>query len=690
MQDREGSTFLYRIFLSLNRARRLRDEKGCLFAEKTNKSSSTCMLASDLCESTSSTESCELGTLHCSPGAANAMSVPQQPYCRVVRSSGSDSVGKDKVEECRDYLRTGRCKYGNSCKYYHPPNVQSGGGMKTPLNPTEPMFPIRPNEPACQYFMKHGTCKFGQSCKFNHPTAAQQPQYTAATASPVLVGRRIVDTSTQLVALGPPGTELTHMMVQFLPQRPDQPDCIYFLRNGRCKYGANCRYHHPIHQPAPGNFEQSTQSSTTQHRVSRQHTRSSIHNDPFSNTFASKRIAYSQAEAPPGHIVVSANGSPVSFVGLEQGTATSTNATTCKPVALMTTGGEILAQGTFGVVGGSTLLSGSTAMTEQGSSASSIASSFDTASSSMELIGSEAATAQLWNRARKNSSGGSLNAFDKSRSTNPSTMSSSASDGNITNRAHSNSLGNAAEFNAYSNTEDGAAQLTLQKFQGLSRSNGWRGRSSSFDQQTKPRTPSESSVKSNGDETPTTENNSQSGVGGQTGAGRPPMSVRGRQRSTRGGGDEGFTMMTSALLNMLDTPEETSVEAHSEDEKSYFTVTHHAYAGEERSHSRFNTERDLNSEGVAKANFMNEHLSVDHRSAHHDNEVPLIVTGLGSGSAAPGEATAHWSPTWSDVRQHPQQPYNSVEDKPSPGLQTVGGHHINAQANPNDFGFYLP
>lgn len=31
-----------------------------------------------------------------------------------------------------------------------------------------------------------------------------------------------------------------------LPQRPDEPNCIYFLKNGRCKYGSTCRYHHPL------------------------------------------------------------------------------------------------------------------------------------------------------------------------------------------------------------------------------------------------------------------------------------------------------------------------------------------------------------------------------------------------------------------------------------------------------------
>ena len=56
--------------------------------------------------------------------------------------------------------------------------MESGGGVK-PLNPGEPMFPIRPTEPPCQYFLKHGTCKFGQSCKFNHPAGGVVDSHVA-------------------------------------------------------------------------------------------------------------------------------------------------------------------------------------------------------------------------------------------------------------------------------------------------------------------------------------------------------------------------------------------------------------------------------------------------------------------------------------------------------------------------------
>lgn len=30
------------------------------------------------------------------------------------------------------------------------------------------------------------------------------------------------------------------------PQRPGLPDCAYYLRTGRCAYGLNCRFNHPL------------------------------------------------------------------------------------------------------------------------------------------------------------------------------------------------------------------------------------------------------------------------------------------------------------------------------------------------------------------------------------------------------------------------------------------------------------
>lgn len=151
--------------------------------------------------------------------------------------------------DCRDFLRTGRCKYGESCKYNHPPNVEVGGGVK-PINPSEPLYPIRPGEPPCQYYLKHGTCKFGQSCKFNHPTGSPVNMGDGGGSNGLPAGFVFLTTNATGTTIHTGDSAAQHVLgaqtVQILPQRPNEPNCIYFLRNGRCKYGATCKFHHPL------------------------------------------------------------------------------------------------------------------------------------------------------------------------------------------------------------------------------------------------------------------------------------------------------------------------------------------------------------------------------------------------------------------------------------------------------------
>lgn len=35
------------------------------------------------------------------------------------------------------------------------------------------------------------------------------------------------------------------LSISYLPERPDQPECRYFMNHGTCKYGSECKYHHP-------------------------------------------------------------------------------------------------------------------------------------------------------------------------------------------------------------------------------------------------------------------------------------------------------------------------------------------------------------------------------------------------------------------------------------------------------------
>lgn len=38
------------------------------------------------------------------------------------------------------------------------------------------------------------------------------------------------------------------------PDRPGEPDCIYYLRTGTCSYGSQCRFNHPPYSPQVFSF----------------------------------------------------------------------------------------------------------------------------------------------------------------------------------------------------------------------------------------------------------------------------------------------------------------------------------------------------------------------------------------------------------------------------------------------------
>ena len=62
---------------------------------------------------------------------------------------------------CEFYLKTGHCKFGENCRFDHPPRYA------VRLNSVG--LPLRPGEPACAHFEKTRLCKFGPACKFDHP-----------------------------------------------------------------------------------------------------------------------------------------------------------------------------------------------------------------------------------------------------------------------------------------------------------------------------------------------------------------------------------------------------------------------------------------------------------------------------------------------------------------------------------------
>jgi hypothetical protein len=428
------------------------------------------------------------------------------------------------LEDCRDYLRTGRCKYGASCKYNHPPNVQSGGGMKTPIDPSEPLFPIRPNEPVCQYFMKHGTCKFGQACKFHHPPQMAGTGAIVNTSNAVLVSLPMGRTPDGTQGMW--STAGNDSGVQILPQRPDEPNCIYFLKNGRCKYGATCRYHHPLnfHHDRTGRTAYEENGRQRQTLVQQDHNRG-----------VGPKVHYmtslSPGSMPQGHFVV-ADGT-VTFLSLDG--AAPAHVVSIQQSAGNGKEGRLLYTTTPGTVTSS-------------SSSASIASSFETPI--LNLDGQDSSSS-LWNR--KPAPSGPANGY-----TLPNDSSSQGRNhvqGSRTVIVHNLGEGGALGLPRVVSTgsaSDGSAIFFDTR----------GSRSSSFDQSRS----RGASFHSLGDEMQRSMSvhSALDDVGRtRTASSNSPMmhpTVHHGMRNQRQPGevDEGLSKMTSALLTMLDTPEEAA------------------------------------------------------------------------------------------------------------------------------------
>ncbi|KAL1567616.1 zinc finger CCCH domain-containing protein 3-like isoform X1 [Salvia divinorum] len=198
---------------------------------------------------------------------------------------GSELPERAGQPDCGHYLKTGTCKYGSTCRYHHPKDRQADFLLNM-LG-----LPIRQDAKPCPFYMRTGLCKYRYACKFHHP----QPTLAAANVLPVmrpvygLGGSAVVPSSasvsgaslskatyfasslqvpqsymplflpqsqgwnTYMGNAGPlPVTSVltapvpnAQQSVSYLPERPDQPECRYFMERGSCKYGSECKYHHP-------------------------------------------------------------------------------------------------------------------------------------------------------------------------------------------------------------------------------------------------------------------------------------------------------------------------------------------------------------------------------------------------------------------------------------------------------------
>nr|XP_043622230.1 zinc finger CCCH domain-containing protein 3-like [Erigeron canadensis] len=188
----------------------------------------------------------------------------------------SDHPRRVGEPDCIYFLKTGSCKYGSTCKYNHPQDRH--GPSPVVLNMIG--LPMRQGQKPCSHYLRTGSCKYGITCKFHHPqppldgsnTSPSQPLQYASSGAPPQIGAQWPYMSPQTylpIVLPSSGTtqgwsaymdnmsplvsangssSMDHIYPSpssHLPERPSEPECRYFINTGTCKYGSDCKYHHP-------------------------------------------------------------------------------------------------------------------------------------------------------------------------------------------------------------------------------------------------------------------------------------------------------------------------------------------------------------------------------------------------------------------------------------------------------------
>ncbi|CAL4993433.1 unnamed protein product [Urochloa decumbens] len=190
-------------------------------------------------------------------------------------------------KECSYYLRTGQCKFGSTCKFHHPqPSTMMvavrGSGYSPGQSATSPgqhayqgavtswplsrsaSFIASPRWPGhssyAQVIVPPGlvhpgwnpyTAQIGSSSSDDQqPTPGAAQYYTGSRQSGTPgLGDQGMFSSYQAGSV-PVGLYAVPRENVF-PERPDQPECQFYMKTGDCKFGAVCKFHHPRERIIP-------------------------------------------------------------------------------------------------------------------------------------------------------------------------------------------------------------------------------------------------------------------------------------------------------------------------------------------------------------------------------------------------------------------------------------------------------
>ncbi|PON39295.1 Zinc finger, CCCH-type [Parasponia andersonii] len=176
---------------------------------------------------------------------------------------------RQEEKSCPYYVRTGACKFGPACKFHHPQPASFGTGF---LGGPPPAFGSAGSAVLPSSNLPYaGGLQAWSLPRVPYPLSGPQPQpqpYMPVIVSPSQgiipagVWNTYVGNISPVSPAGILGSSLVYNprnpgescsagqvnlsnSTPNLPDRPDQPECRYFMNTGTCKYGTECKYHHP-------------------------------------------------------------------------------------------------------------------------------------------------------------------------------------------------------------------------------------------------------------------------------------------------------------------------------------------------------------------------------------------------------------------------------------------------------------
>ncbi|KAF5458288.1 hypothetical protein F2P56_022325 [Juglans regia] len=176
---------------------------------------------------------------------------------------------RQEEKPCPYYMRTVSCKFGGACKFHHPQPASLGtllpvaghgafGSMGSTVvpSPGQPYagglpawsFPrvsyiSSPRLPGPESYMPVVLPPPGIVSAQGWNTYMGNMSPLSPNSSTTLLSSNFIYNPKNLGELGSRG--MLPATTPSLPERPDQPECRYFMNTGTCKYGSDCKYHHP-------------------------------------------------------------------------------------------------------------------------------------------------------------------------------------------------------------------------------------------------------------------------------------------------------------------------------------------------------------------------------------------------------------------------------------------------------------